>query len=159
MAKSPPRVYAWTGWFLLFVSLILLLVGVSGVQHNCGSAGANVITTGGGIGYFAPISCDRFFGMTWWITAYIFVLTGVIPVVLGAGQVHRWRYGLIGLTVVGCYLLMVTANSYHLLYKVTGSNFNAYAKTIMSGSIIGSVASFGLIALFGIREESAKSTS
>jgi hypothetical protein len=155
---TPPRLYAWMCWFLLLVAFILLLVGVSGCQNKCGAANANAITLGGGMSFFAPVSCDKFFRYTWWTTAYVFLLVVVIAVCLAGSQVHRWRYGVVGLVVVGTYLMMINANAYHFLYKVTDGSFSRYAKTLLSGSIIGSVAGYGLVILLGIREERAKKT-
>jgi hypothetical protein len=60
-ARSPPQLLAWIAWFLAAAAWLLLLIGVAGVQNNCSASSANLITAGGGAGYFAPTSCDKFY--------------------------------------------------------------------------------------------------
>lgn len=109
MAKSPPAIFAWFAWFLMFSSGAILLGGISASQRFCGRSSADALTVSGGAGYFAPVPCDKLYRYTWFITWYQIFMVVVVPIVLGAGAVHRWRYGLIALLLPITYLLMGTA--------------------------------------------------
>lgn len=76
----------------------------------------------------------------------------VVPIVLAMGAVHKWRYGVIGLLLPLTYLLMSTANSFFLQNKNLSSE-QAASRTMLAGSIIGAIANYFLIILFGVRDE------
>ena len=158
MARSPPLLFAWITYFLMFSSWVIILGGVSASQRYCGAASADAITAGGGAGYFAPVPCDHLYQFTWWITWYEFALVIIVPIILGLGKVHTWRYGLIGVILPATYLLMATANSFFTL-RLNINNNRGGPRTVLAGSIIGSVANFFMIILLGIRDESPKSAS
>ena len=44
-----------------------------------------------------------------WITGYQLLIILLVPVLLAAGVVHTWRYGIIGLLIPITYLLTITA--------------------------------------------------
>lgn len=76
----------------------------------------------------------------------------VVPVVLGIGAVHKWRYGALGLLLPLTYVLMETANAFYLLKLNIESN-QASARTVLAGAIIGSVANYFMIILLGVHQE------
>ena len=65
------------------------------------------------------------------------------------------RYGLVGALAVLAYLLCQAANSFYLQRKLVPSE-QAAPRTVLAGAIMGSIASFSLIILAGVRDESAR---
>ena len=156
MARSPPVIFAWLSYFLMFSSAIIMLGSISASQRYCGRASANAITTGGGAGYFANVSCDKLYRLSWFVTWYQIAMAIILPLVLGMGAVHKWRYGLIGLLLPLLYLLMDTANSF-FLQKLNLDSNKAASQAMLAGCIIAAIANFVLIILFGVRDEKEKS--
>ena len=65
MVKSPPSLFAWSAWVLMFAASVVMLGGVSASQRFCGRSSADVLTTSGGAGYFAPVKCNDLYRYTW----------------------------------------------------------------------------------------------
>jgi hypothetical protein len=154
MARTPPLLLAWLTYVLMFSSAFILLGAISASQRFCGRAAANSLTTAGGASYFANVSCDKLYRLTWFTVWYQIAMIIIVPVVLAMGAVHKWRYGLIGLLVPVTYLLMKTANAFYLQEENLDSN-EASSRTMLAGAIIGSISNYVLIILFGVRDEKA----
>jgi hypothetical protein len=155
MARSPPLLLAWLAYALMFSSAFILLGAISASQRFCGRSAANSLTVTGGSSYFANVSCDNLYRLTWFTVWYQIAMIIVVPVVLGMGAVHKWRYGLIGLLVPVTYLLMETANAF-FLQKLNIDSEKATSRTMLAGSIIGCLANYMLIILLGVRDEKAR---
>lgn len=139
----------------MFSSAFILLGAISASQKNCGSASANSLTVAGGASYFANVSCDKLYRLTWFTVWYQIAMIIVVPVVLAMGAVHKWRYGLIFLLVPITYLLMKTANAFYLQQTNIDSEESA-SHAMLAGAILGSISNYVLIILLGVRDEKAK---
>ncbi|KAG7674883.1 hypothetical protein Ndes2526B_g07722 [Nannochloris sp. 'desiccata'] len=155
MARTPPLLLAWVTYALMFSSAFILLGAISASQRFCGSAAANSLLNAGGASYFANVSCDKLYRLTWFTVWYQIAMIIVVPVVLAMGAVHKWRYGLIGLLVPVTYLLMETANAF-FLQKLNIDSNKAASRAMLAGAILGCISNYVLIILFGVRDEKAR---
>jgi hypothetical protein len=155
MARTPPLLLAWVTYALMFSSAFILLGGISAAQRFCGRSSANSLTTTGGASYFANVPCDKLYRLTWFTVWYQIAMIIIVPVVLGMGAVHKWRYGLVGLLLPITYLLMETANAF-FLQKFTIDSEQKTSRTMLAGAIIGCISNFVLIILLGVRDEKAR---
>ena len=130
----------FTGW-------VILLGGLSGMQSSCGGSDANFLLSGGSAGYNAPVSCDTFFSYAWWIAFYNIAVWIVTAVTL-AGNLPRFRPGIIALLAISIMQSMETANNY-LYYDTLPTSSGAF----VARAIIKSVALLLLVALIGARDE------
>lgn len=60
----------------------------------------------------------------------------IVPIVLGGGKVHSWRYGIIGLLVPITYLLMATAYVIHLIPEIEENLFR-FSLNLNSRMVLG----------------------
>lgn len=186
MAKAPPALLAWASYFIMFAAAVTLLGSISASQRYCGRSSANSLTISGAGAYFAPIPCDKFYRYTWWIVWYEIAMAVVVPIVLAQGKVHQWRYGLIGLLVPLTYLLMQTAYEFptwicsflfpsacgnssvnfsclqpcrnaFFIQKLNLTQNRAASRAMLAGAIMGAIANYFLIILFGVRDENPSS--
>ena len=155
MARTPPVLMAWLAYILMFSSAFILLGSISAAQRYCGRSSANSLTVTGGSAYFANVSCDKLFRLTWFTVWYQIAMIIIVPVVLGMGAVHKWRYGVVGLLVPITYLLMETANAF-FLQKFNIDSEQATSQAMLAGAIIGAIANFVLIIVLGVRDEKAR---
>lgn len=149
-----PRGWAWLSWLLSFSASFILLGGIIGAQNQCESTEdvslSNIIASRQG-GYLSAVEpCHIYYSLTWWITVYQIITSLVASSLIASGQIHKWRYGLIGLLTTLFYLLCSTANS----FAYTRANSKSET-AVFAGAIIGSVGNAGLITVLGLRDEDA----
>eukprot|EP00889_Picochlorum_renovo_P005927 jgi/Picre1/32957/NNA_008284.t1 len=144
---------AWGSICLDLMAWVLLLSGTSAMQASCG--GTNVQSVGGLAGYNAPISCDHFFGYTWWITFYNlgFVLAAIGT--MATGNVSRFRPGLIGLGAIAAMQAMVCANTFLSLNQlnIDSETFKTRARVTLLVAVIKSIATLLFLIFAGMRDE------
>ncbi len=144
---------AWGSICLDVMAWVLLLSGTSAMQASCG--GTNVQTVGGLAGYNAAISCNHFFGYTWWITFYNlgFVLAAIFT--MASGNMSRFRPGLIGLGAIAAMQAMVCANTFLSMNQlpIDSETFKTRARVTVAGAVIKAIATLLFIIFAGIRDE------
>ena len=144
---------AWGSICLDLMAWVLLLSGTSAMQASCG--GTNVQSVGGLAGYNAPISCDHFFGYTWWITFYNlgFVLAAIGT--MATGNMSRFRPGLIGLGAIAAMQAMVCANTFLSLNQlnIDSETFKTRARVTVAGAVIKAIATLLFLIFAGMRDE------
>lgn len=151
---SLARGWAWLSWVLSCSASFILLGGIIGAQSQCVSLSDEPLSSrvearqGGYLSAAEP--CHIYYSLTWWILVYQLVVSLVASGLIASGQVHQWRYGLIGLLASLFYLLCSTANSFG--YTRVNSKSE---KAVFAGAIIGSVGNAGLITVLGLRDEDA----
>jgi hypothetical protein len=122
--------------------------------QNCSSASHSAVALAGTAGYLGPVSCSKFYGYTWWITWYIFLLLIVVPILAAKRSLGHFRGGLLGLLALGVMLVGDTANTFnlwnHLGFSKTAED---RARVMIAGTIIVSIAMYLLIMLIGIADE------
>jgi hypothetical protein len=155
MARTPPLLLAWISYALMFSSAFILLGAISASQNYCSRSSANSITVAGGSSYFAKVSCDKLYRLTWFTVWYQIAMSIAIPIVLAMGAVHKWRYGVIGLLVPVTYLLMETTNAF-FLQKLNIDSERATSRAMLAGAIIACIANYVMIILLGVRDEKAR---
>lgn len=151
-SSQPPLLVGWVLFLLAFSAGIIMLGGMSASQKFCGRAGVSTNPLVFQAGYFANVPCPSLYSFAWYITWYQIVMSVVIAIVLSVGNVHIWRYGLVGLLAPLLYLMMATANSF-LLASRNLTEYQGAARAVLAGAIIGCVADGGLLAVFGVRDE------
>ncbi|KFM23708.1 hypothetical protein F751_0922 [Auxenochlorella protothecoides] len=150
-----PWVISLFGWFLL-------LCGVAALQSDCSSSGANAIVRAGAAGYFSPVPCSQcvygvgsFYGFTWWITVYLFILSLLLPILMTINGIRRFRAGLIGLVAVELMLLMDLINSFlyfNTIPTVSGALL-ARGRVVLAGAIIAAIGLFAVLIGLGLQDE------
>lgn len=125
--------------------------------QNCGGGSTDALALAGTLGYLGPVSCDKFFGYTWWITWYVFFLTILIPILTAAGSLNKFRAGLLGLMGPATMLCGDAANTFNYWNHVpVGSTAVARARTMMAGCIVSAISLFVIIILVGIVDEKSE---
>jgi hypothetical protein len=108
----------------------------------------------GTAGYLGPVSCSKFYGYTWWIIWYVFLLLIVVPILAGKGSLGTFRGGLLGLLALGVMLVGDTANTFNLWNHLGFSGQTEdRARVMIAGSIFVSIALYLIILLVGVADE------
>lgn len=137
------------------IGWILFLSGTAAMQEACGSAQPNVSAFGGLAGYNAPVSCDNFFGYTWWFVFYNLVFWIAAGITLKMGALKKFRPGLVGLASIAIMQSTVAANTYVSFTTFdTTSTFKSRAQVTIAGACIKAIAVMLFIGFVGYRDES-----
>lgn len=131
-----------------------MLSAAAALQQDCGKGAHDSITFGGAAGYSGSVSCNTFYGYTWWIVWYVFLLVVTIPILTGLDKIGNFRAGLLGLIALAVMLVGDTTNTYlYWNHLGLGSTALSRARTMVAGGIIASIAFYILILLIGFADE------
>jgi len=148
---------AWFSVILDFCGWAILLGGVAGMQQACGGSRANNAQEeylGGVSGYNSPVSCDQFFGYTWWITFYnlIFLVAAVLTLLKG---MTSFRPGIVAMASIVIMQSIVVTNNYLNYNEIdtTSSTFDARAQVTVAGAMLQAIAAMLFVCCTGARDE------
>ena len=154
MAAFRAEPFVFISWALMLFGWILMLSAVAALQQNCKSANPEALALAGTAGYLGPVQCSEFYGYTWWITWYVFLLLIVVPILAAKRSLHKFRGGLLALLALAVMLVSDTANTFNLWNHLGfGKTAVDRARVMIAGSIIVSIALYLLILLIGVADE------
>ena len=107
----------------------------------------------------APVSCDVLFSLDWFIVFYYLFVVLLIAVFLFSKKYTIARPMITSLLSIATVLMILMANTWYRAFDAGGGNgllnssFSRRAKVLFSGALIGSIANFGLLIVFGLETD------
>lgn len=145
--------FLWMTWLLFLFGWILLLSGIAALQNDC-NKGHNALVSAAVAGFMGQVPCKKFYGYSWWIVWYAFLILLLVPILLARHSLHHFRAGALALIALLTMLLGDLTNTflYYNNLNIPGAG-GSRARVTVAGGIVTSIACYLMLILMGVVDE------